>query len=341
MRRIKLAQGEMPFLDHLEELRWRIIWSLAAGDRWRADRILSRSALRRPRQARGAHPAAAPRPQYHGHAPHRRPCRSRSARRCGSERCLRRRLSSTRDGHSSRPRSLRVSGDCSSGRWPGGIALFVAGGLFAYVVVLPLSLPWLIGMFGTALEPMITAENYFGFVFSMVLSFGLAFELPVLVLMLTAAGLVTPHLLSKYRRHAVVVIVAAGAVLSPGDYVTGALALAVPLYLLYELSVFDRLRHAPAPLRRDDRHLARAPSAPSRAPDCASPSIGHSVDDETLFDSAVDRHLGQCRWLYGRRPASPEPVRRRGRSMGPVGWSVVPWPPGRSMSIAYPTFSPV
>ena len=136
----------------------------------------------------------------------------------------------------------------------GGIALFVAGGLFAYVVVLPLSLPWLIGMFGTALEPMITAENYFGFVFSMVLSFGLAFELPVLVLMLTAAGLVTPQVLGKYRRHAVVVIVAAGAVLSPGDYVTSALALAGPLYLLYELSVL--IAYAMHRRRRSDETIA-------------------------------------------------------------------------------------
>jgi sec-independent protein translocase protein TatC len=84
---------------------------------------------------------------------------------------------------------------------------------------------------------MITAENYFGFVFGMVLSFGAAFELPVVVLLLTAAGLVTPQFLSRYRRHAIVLIVTAGAFLTPGDYVWSTVALAVPLYLLYELSV--------------------------------------------------------------------------------------------------------
>ena len=73
----------------------------------------------------------------------------------------------------------------------GGIVLFVIGAAFAWFVMLPMSLPWLFTMFGRALEPMITAENYFGFVFSMVLSFGLAFELPVVILLLAAAGLVT------------------------------------------------------------------------------------------------------------------------------------------------------
>ena len=84
---------------------------------------------------------------------------------------------------------------------------------------------------------MITAENYYGFVFSMVLSFGLAFELPVVILLLAAAGLVTPQLLNRYRRHAIVLIVTLSAFLTPGDFVSSTIAMAVPLYLLYELSV--------------------------------------------------------------------------------------------------------
>jgi sec-independent protein translocase protein TatC len=119
----------------------------------------------------------------------------------------------------------------------GGIALFATGAVFAYAIILPLSLPWLFDFFGTAIEPMISANDYFGFVFSLVLSFGVAFELPVVVLLLAAAGLVTPQFLSRYRRHAVVLIVTAAAILTPGDFVWSTLALAVPLYLLYELSV--------------------------------------------------------------------------------------------------------
>lgn len=84
---------------------------------------------------------------------------------------------------------------------------------------------------------MITVQNYFGFVFSTVLTFGVAFELPVVVLLLSAAGLVTPSFLRRYRRHAFLLILVAGALLTPGSDITTTLALAGPLYLLYELSV--------------------------------------------------------------------------------------------------------
>jgi sec-independent protein translocase protein TatC len=119
----------------------------------------------------------------------------------------------------------------------GGMLLFAAGALFAYWVVLPMSLPWLFKFFGTALDPMITAESYFGFVFGLVLSFGLAFELPVVVLLLAAAGLVRPEMLTKVRRYAIVLIVTAAAFLTPGGDPMSTIALALPLYVLYELSV--------------------------------------------------------------------------------------------------------
>ena len=90
---------------------------------------------------------------------------------------------------------------------------------------------------GGPVDPLITAEEYFGFVFAMVLTFGLSFELPIVVFALAALGLVTPQFLAKYRRHAIVLIVIAGAFLTPGDLVWTTIALAVPLYGLYELSV--------------------------------------------------------------------------------------------------------
>ena len=87
------------------------------------------------------------------------------------------------------------------------------------------------------MKPLITAEEYFGFLFAMVLTFGISFELPIVVLALAALSIVTPQFLSKYRRHAIVVIVIIGAFLTPGDLVWTTIALAVPLYALYELSV--------------------------------------------------------------------------------------------------------
>jgi len=118
-----------------------------------------------------------------------------------------------------------------------GTLLFVAGAALAYLVVVPLALPWLLD-FGTAsMKPLITAEEYFGFLFAMVLTFGISFELPIVVLALAALNIVTPQLLTKYRRHAVIAIIIAGAFLTPGDMLWTTVALAVPLYGLYELSV--------------------------------------------------------------------------------------------------------
>jgi sec-independent protein translocase protein TatC len=118
-----------------------------------------------------------------------------------------------------------------------GTLLFIAGAALAYFVVVPLALPWLLDFGSESMKPLITAEEYFGFLFAMVLTFGVSFELPIVVLALAALGIVTPQFLSKYRRHAVVLIVIVGAFLTPGDLVWTTIALAVPLYALYELSV--------------------------------------------------------------------------------------------------------
>jgi sec-independent protein translocase protein TatC len=118
-----------------------------------------------------------------------------------------------------------------------GTALFIAGAALAFLVVVPLALPWLMGFGTEVMVPLITAEEYFGFVFAMVLTFGLSFELPIVVFALSALGIVTPQFLAKYRRHAIVLIVIAGAFLTPGDMVWTTVALSVPLYGLYELSV--------------------------------------------------------------------------------------------------------
>jgi sec-independent protein translocase protein TatC len=115
--------------------------------------------------------------------------------------------------------------------------LFLGGASLAWFVVLPLALPWLMGFGGSALEPMITAGEYFGFATSMSLAFGVAFELPIVILALAALGIVTPQLLNKFRRHAVVAVVIIGAFLTPGDLIWTTIAMAVPLYLLYEISV--------------------------------------------------------------------------------------------------------
>ncbi len=115
--------------------------------------------------------------------------------------------------------------------------LFLAGVSVAYFGVMPLALKWLLDFQTASMEPLISGLEYFDFLFSMSLAFGLCFELPIVVLALTALGIVTPMFLRKYRRHSAVLCTFIGAFLTPGDLIWTTIAMAVPLYLLYELSI--------------------------------------------------------------------------------------------------------
>ncbi|HEV7838906.1 MAG TPA: twin-arginine translocase subunit TatC [Gemmatimonadaceae bacterium] len=118
------------------------------------------------------------------------------------------------------------------------VALFLAGIALSYFVVLPLTLKFLMSIESTALTPMIAATEYFDLAISMCIAFGLIFEVPIAVLALTALGIVTPAFLNKYRRHAIIICLVAAAFITPGADPYSLFALAIPLYLLYELSVF-------------------------------------------------------------------------------------------------------
>jgi sec-independent protein translocase protein TatC len=120
----------------------------------------------------------------------------------------------------------------------GMVALFLAGVSLSYFVVLPLTLQFLMSIESTALTPLISATEYFDFAISMCVAFGVVFEVPIAILALTALGLITPQFLAKYRRHAIVVCLTASAFITPGADPYSLFALAIPLYVLYELSVF-------------------------------------------------------------------------------------------------------
>jgi sec-independent protein translocase protein TatC len=119
----------------------------------------------------------------------------------------------------------------------GMVVLFMLGVALCFFIVLPFTLRFFHGFESDALTPMIEATQYFGFAFSMMLAFGLAFELPIGILLLSALGIVSPQTLTRYRRHAVVLCVIASAFITPDASPTTLFALAGPLYLLFELGV--------------------------------------------------------------------------------------------------------
>ncbi len=119
----------------------------------------------------------------------------------------------------------------------GATCLFICGASLAYFFVLPFALKFLMEFQTAALEPMITARDYFDFATSLALSMGAVFELPILLVGLTALGIITPMQLRQFRRHAAVASLVAAAIITPGDLLTTTVMLMVPLYGLYEVSI--------------------------------------------------------------------------------------------------------
>lgn len=119
-----------------------------------------------------------------------------------------------------------------------GLVLFAAGVTMAYMVVLPVTLRFTMGFQTDSLEQAIVVGAYMSVVTRLLLAFGLVFELPVVILILSALGLVTPEFLASKRRHAVVGITVLASIITPGDVITITVLMMIPLFLLYELSIF-------------------------------------------------------------------------------------------------------
>jgi sec-independent protein translocase protein TatC len=120
----------------------------------------------------------------------------------------------------------------------GATALFAAGVALSFFVVLPITLKFLNDLTVTmGMKPDYRAGGYFTFMIRMSLAFGLVFELPIVVVGLTALRMVTPRVLSRFRRHAFVGCLVLSAFVTPGSDPVSLAALTLPLYLLYELSI--------------------------------------------------------------------------------------------------------
>src|SRR6185436_5624777 len=117
-----------------------------------------------------------------------------------------------------------------------GSFFFLAGGAFAYYVAFPLAAEFLLQM-GKAFEPVITIERYFGFQMTIILGLGLMFELPIVIFILAAVGLVTPGFLLRNFRYAVVIIFVVAAIITPTSDVLNLCVFAVPTIALYLLGV--------------------------------------------------------------------------------------------------------
>ena len=119
-----------------------------------------------------------------------------------------------------------------------GLVLFLAGVAVAYFIVLPVSLRFLIGIGTEFMTQGWTANLYYGFIVKLLLAMGLIFELPVVILVLSVLGLVTPRFLRTKRRHAIVAGTILASMISPGDLLVATAVMTGALILLYEFSIF-------------------------------------------------------------------------------------------------------
>lgn len=119
---------------------------------------------------------------------------------------------------------------------PALFLLFLVGLAFGYFVILPMVLDFLVNLGGDMLVTNFTAEKYFQFIMNMTIPFGVLFELPVVVMFLTSLGVINPYVLSKIRKYAYFVLIIIAVIITPPDFVSDFLV-TIPLLFLYEISI--------------------------------------------------------------------------------------------------------
>ena len=226
----------MPFLDHLEELRWRILWSLlaiaigTAVGYFLMDRIDIITILKRPIAPflpGGRLVFTSPT------EPFMLTLKVAFAVGCvlASPVVIYQIWAFLAPALYDREKGLVVPALAV------GVVLFLLGATAAYFWVLPAALNVLFSFTRNDLAPVITIDQYFGFAVPFILAFGVVTELPLVVAILAALGLVTPQFLAKQRRYAFVASAFLAALLTPPDAVSMMMML-VPLALLYEISIW-------------------------------------------------------------------------------------------------------
>jgi sec-independent protein translocase protein TatC len=118
-----------------------------------------------------------------------------------------------------------------------GSLMFLAGGAFALFVVTPYAISFLLGYGRPGLRPMITIQNHIDFLLKFTLAFGLVFELPLALTLLARMGVVTARSLARHRKYAVLGSFVAAAILTPTPDAFNQALMAGPLIILYEVGI--------------------------------------------------------------------------------------------------------
>ena len=117
--------------------------------------------------------------------------------------------------------------------------LFMLGVLFGYYILCPMTI-WFLSTY--SISNMIVNEfditSYVSTITSLILGCGLLFQFPIVIYFLSKVGIVTPELMRKYRKHSIVVILVLGAIITPSGDPFSLTVISLPLYMLFEISIF-------------------------------------------------------------------------------------------------------
>ena len=155
-----------------------------------------------------------------------------------------------------------------------GLVLFCAGVALAYFVALPLTMEFFQNFQADFLEEQLEQSKTLAFITKLLIGFGVIFELPVVVMILSALGLVTPEFLRSKRRHAMVLITVLASFLTPGDVITLTVMLMVPLFFLYEFSIsLSKMIWKRKRAREEAEGVDARPDPPQTPPDPPEGSV--------------------------------------------------------------------
>lgn len=113
---------------------------------------------------------------------------------------------------------------------------FIGGALFGYFLVFPWGFKFFLGFATDTIRPLPSMREYFGFSAKLLLAFGLVFELPLVLTFMARLGIISVEFLKKNRKYAILLFFVGAAILTPPDVITQ-IMMAVPLMVLYEISI--------------------------------------------------------------------------------------------------------
>ncbi|MBW2225962.1 MAG: twin-arginine translocase subunit TatC, partial [Deltaproteobacteria bacterium] len=128
---------------------------------------------------------------------------------------------------------------------------FVGGSFFGYFIVFPYGFKFFLGFASETIQPLPSMREYLSFASKLLLAFGLVFELPLVITFLAKLGMVSVSFLKKNRKYALLLFFVGAAILTPPDVVTQVM-MALPLMVLYEISIVGARIFGKKPSEKDD-----------------------------------------------------------------------------------------